>query len=313
MTPRYSNSVLILPCLLLALLGCLGPGCGDDDSDGIVRPPIPVYTAKAAPAWSPDRQSIAFAWHGNPILLPRGLYFINPDGSDLRQLFSFGDFVAITNVCWAPDSEWLAFTTAGWNVYKIKANGDSLTQLTFTDDTPTCSWSYSDSLIAYYRMHLDSDSTGIWIMSTNGQNKSLIARHASHLDFGLGDSLFYEISIGPDSAKMVYFCMSDSTERVIYKWRRGKPYTCYYDPDVSHDGKTIAFSIDDRIRTISSDGGEIITLTGKEAENPSWSPDDQYIVYCEADSLGGSLRIMDSDGGNNHVLLDFDSLPQIHE
>ena len=310
MTLRFVHSALIMPCLLMALLACFWCGCSDDENGVIFGPPTPVYVAGAKPAWSPDGQTIAFAYYGNPILLPRGIYFVNPDGSDLRQMFSFGDFVAIINVCWAPDGEWLAFTTLGWNVYKVKANGDSLTQLTFTGDTPECSWSYSDSLIAYYRMHSNSDSTGIWLMDTDGEYKFLISKHASNFDFAMNDSLFYEISIGPDSAKMVYYYLSDSTERLIYKWERGKPYTCYYDPDVSHDGKTIAFSIDDHIRTISSDGGDIITLTGKEAENPSWSPDGQYIVYCEADSLGGSLRIMNYDGSNNHVLLDFDNLPQ---
>jgi len=305
---RLLNSALILPCLLTALLACLWWGCGDDENGVIVGPPTPVYTASAMPAWSPDGQTIAFAYYGNPILLPRGIYFINPDGSDLRQMFSFGDFVAIINVCWAPDGEWLAFTTLGWNIYKVKANGDSLTQLTFMGDTPECSWSYSDSLIAYDRISNDSD--GIWLMDTNGNNKRYFIYNGGHLDFAPGDSIFYEVSLGQGFGQMRMINTTDSTSRLIYEMTAGKPYTCYYDPDVSHDGKTITFSIDDHIRTISSDGGDIITLTGKEAENPSWSPDDQYIVYCEADSLGGSLRIMNYDGSNNHVLLDFDNLPQ---
>jgi Tol biopolymer transport system component len=310
MNNRFRSLIILALALLLMLSGgCLSDGCRDDGI--IVQPPIPVYTAKAAPAWSPDGQSIAFAWHGNPILLPRGLYFVNPDGSDLRQLFSFGDFVAIINVCWAPDGEWLAFTTAGWNVYKIKANGDSLTQLTFTDDTPTCSWSYSDTLIAFER--IGDDSPGIWLMDTCGNNKRHFIRYGGHLDFAPGDSLFYITFLAwdhLDSSRMNFLNISDSTERMICKWEKGKPYTCYYDPDVSHDGKTIAFSIDDRIRTVSSDGGEIITLTGKEAENPSWSPDDQYIVYCRPDSLGGALRIMRADGTEDRVLLCFDDIPK---
>ncbi len=123
MTIRFVHTALILPCLLLAFLACFWSGCGDDKNGAIFGPPTPVYVAGAKPAWSPDGQTIAFAWYGNPILLPRGIYFVNPDGSDLRQMFSFGDFVAIINVCWAPDGEWLAFTTLGWNVYKVKANG----------------------------------------------------------------------------------------------------------------------------------------------------------------------------------------------
>jgi len=215
----------------------------------------------------------------------------------------------IIDLCWAPDSEWLAFTALGWNVYKIKSDGDSLTQLTFTGDSPTCSWSYSDSLIAYNR--IGEDSTGIWLMDTDGDNKMHFISNGSHLDFAPGDSLFYEVSLGDGLGQLRMINVSDSASRLIGEMIAGQPYTTYYDPDVSNDGRMIAFNIDDHIRIISCNGGDIITHTQKEAENPSWSPDDQYIVYCEADSLGGALRIMNRDGGDNHVLLDFDNLPQI--
>ncbi|RKX27768.1 MAG: hypothetical protein DRP46_09610 [Candidatus Zixiibacteriota bacterium] len=266
--------------------------------------------AYAFPAWSPDGEWIAIRWIGDPAIVPWNLCLIRPDGSDLRKFPNSENFGRIVDINWSPDSEWLAFTTLGWNVYKVKANGDSLTQLTFTGDSPSCSWSYSDSIIAYYRMHSNNDSTGIWIMNKYGQNKSLISRHASHFDFSLGDSLFYEISIGPDSAKMVFFFIPDSTERIIYKWKRHDPYITYYYPDVSPDGKTIAFAIDDYIRTISANGDNIKTLTAHRGVYPCWSPNGQQIVYCaySSDPYGGVIRIMNADGSNNRILTDCSEL-----
>ncbi len=308
---KFSNSTASgwLKYLYLIVFIILAFGCCDNPVK-VSDPYIDEGAAWAFPAWSPDGEWIAIRWLGDPRIVPWNLSLIRPDGSDLHRFPNSENFGRIVDLNWSPSGDWLAFTTLGWNVYKVKANGDSLTQLTFTGDTPECSWSYSDSLIAYYRMHSNSDSTGIWLMDTEGQYKTLIANHASNFDFALNDSLFYEISIGPDSAKMVYFYISDSTERMIYKWERGKPYTTYYDPDVSPDSRTIAFSIDEYIRTISSDGNNINTLTSHKGAYPCWSPDGQYIVYCEADSLGGSLRIMNYDGSNNRLLLDFDSLPQ---
>ncbi|PKK82093.1 MAG: hypothetical protein CVT49_15385, partial [candidate division Zixibacteria bacterium HGW-Zixibacteria-1] len=86
----------------------------------------------------------------------------------------------------------------------------------------------------------------------------------------------------------------------------------YYNPDVSPTGDKIVFSIDCQIRTITSDGGGPVTLTANGGHFPSWSPDGMQIVYCEPGytALDMVLRIMNQDGTNNHVLLDFgESLP----
>lgn len=301
------NFIKILPALLLLIfVSCSENGC--NDQSGLVAPPTPVKAATAVPAWSPDGEWIAFIWYGDPGLLPFGLYKIHPDGSDLHRFFTLGDFVLMVDLCWAPDGDWLAFTTGGWNVYKVKAYGDSLTQLTFTSDSPTCSWSFSDTLIAYNR--IGNDSIGIWLMDTYGNNKRQFIHYGGHLDFAPGDSLFYEVSLGDGFGQMRMININDSTSRLIYEMTAGKPYTTYYKPDVSPLGDKIVFSIDCQIRTITSDGDGPVTLTANGGHFPSWSPDGMQIVYCEPGYtvFEMALRIMNQDGTNNHVLLDFGDL-----
>lgn len=78
------------------------------------------------------------------------------------------------------------------------------------------------------------------------------------------------------------------------------------DPQVSPDGKKVAFTIGDvnfeanrvitHIYVVSIDGGEIKQLTtgDKSSTSPRWSPDGKKIAY----TTGGQLWVMDSDGDN---------------
>jgi len=133
--------------------------------------------------------------------------------------------------------------------------------LTFAGENYEVSWSFSDTIIAF--RHDIGDYPGIWLMDKNGNRVRPFIKNSGHLDFAPGDSLFYEISIGQSLGQLRMMNISDSTSRLICVVVTDKPYRTYYDPDVSHDGKTIAFSIDSQIRIISSEGGDIITLTAK--------------------------------------------------
>ncbi len=76
------------------------------------------------------------------------------------------------------------------------------------------------------------------------------------------------------------------------------------DPQLSPDGKTIAFTIGDvdkaanrtltQIYTMSADGGNLkqITKDTKSSSSPRWSPDGKEIAF----TTGGQVWIMDADG-----------------
>ena len=68
------------------------------------------------------------------------------------------------------------------------------------------------------------------------------------------------------------------------------------DPDWSPDGTQIAFG-SAGIRIVDRNGRQ--RLLAGAGENPSWSPDGSRIVF----DRGGDLWIMDSHGGDLHLLV----------
>ena len=304
----------LISLFLLIICGwaCFLINCGlfdsDDDDDGSHHDTDITSFSSAVPAWSPDGQWIAIARMLGENWIPCGIYLVRPDGSDLHRIFSFGDGIIIIDICWAPDGEWLAFN-AYQEIWKIKPNGDSLTRLTFSSENYTCTWSLSDTLIAFRHSSGDYYS-GVWLMDIDGNNSRHFIRLGGHIDFAQGDSLFYEISIGQGVGQMALINTSDSTERVFYTMIAGNPYHAYYDPEISPNGLYVIMSIDEHIRKLTTEGTNLQTLTTKKGEFPHWSPDGNQIVYCEQgdNPHGGVIRIMNSDGTNNHVIVDWHEL-----
>jgi Tol biopolymer transport system component len=302
---RFVVSAFLMALSLLAFPAILGlSGCDEDKGRVVIDPPITVFS-RDCPAWSPDGQWIAIAKGLGELWIPCGIYLVRPDGSDLHLVFSPGPRIDMLDVCWSPDGEWFGFNTCR-EIFKIRTNGDSFVRLTFSGENYTCTWSYSDTLIAF--QHSFGEYNGVWLMNSDGgDQRPFLINGAGHTDFTVGDSLFYIIGISGDSGQMSFSNVSDLGVKTFHKWKHGAPYTSYYDPEVSPDGKEVASSVNGQIRKISTGGGNLRTLTVNGGDHLDWSPDGQHIVYCEPSDNphGGVIRIMNSDGTDNHIIVDW--------
>lgn len=82
------------------------------------------------------------------------------------------------------------------------------------------------------------------------------------------------------------------------------------DPQISPDGRTVAFTVQNvdvtankkpvQIWTVSIDGGtpRQVTLTGDDNERPRWSPDSKHIAYISSRDGSSQIWLMDPDGAN---------------
>ncbi|MEP0829494.1 MAG: PD40 domain-containing protein [bacterium] len=272
-------------------------------------PGIVVEAGYAVPAWSPNGEWIAVGWWGHTRYIPFGIYLIRPDGSDFHRLPGVDSSRAIIDLSWSPDSQWLVFAASvpfvRYDIFKIKVDGDSLTQLTNSGNDYACTWSPTDSLIAYRES--PPSPSGIWLMDKFGNGKRMLVSQSSFPSFFSEDSLVFVTNINADSGRMAIISARDGSERTVLSWKKGAPYTRYYDPVVSSVSKEIVLSIDERIWKLKTDGSDLRKLSDDHVDFPWWSPDGEWIVYDKRESnpYGGTIWIMDSAGLNARLLLDW--------
>lgn len=284
------------------------------------EPPTTVYPIICEdPAWSPDGNTIAYLYWG--VIEVRqngtfsidsnlmGIWFINPDGTNKRMFLQGGRLPD-----WSPDGKKIALV--GWGdvqIYTIKINGDSLTQLTFGGRNFFPDWSPYGGKIAYGRStdepdtSADSSSSGIWIMNADGTSKKYVVGGA-------------DPDWSPNGSQLAYIAYSRAGPQIFVSDTSGTNRTQLtfledYDnrcPVFSPDGQKIAFSGQapgtlPQIYIMNSDGSSLEQLTIEGGIDPCWSPDGSKIAFVrynskEYSSKQGQIWIMDADGNNKRQL-----------
>ena len=119
------------------------------------------------PRWNNNRLR---SWYTT--IESNGIYLIDTNRTNNKILYSGPGAYSPT---WSPDGEWIAFSDNG-QIFKIKVNGDSLTQLTNSGNNFFPSWSYDGKWITF---DSNKDSPNgmnfIWKMDVNGIEKTRIA------------------------------------------------------------------------------------------------------------------------------------------
>ncbi|MFB0516729.1 MAG: hypothetical protein ACETWG_09020 [Candidatus Neomarinimicrobiota bacterium] len=308
-----SRSLILLIALSLLLSSCgKNPAeppdeNGGDDGNG-ATPGLPSPAIDSYPSWSPDGQTIAFYHHGvvyDPVSDlgestdpdSEGIWFIAPDGSDKRMFLKGARLPA-----WGPPGEWLAFV-AGTQIFKIKVNGDSLTQLTFEGRNFFPTWSPDGKWITY---DSNTDSPNgmyfIWKMMMDGSGKRCIAFDPEKGEirqphWSLEDGEIVHIRYGYAASGEPEIFTMDTAGASILQCTHLNAWSI--SPKFSYDGAKIAFASSSGIWIMDRTGENKIQLTSNGGIEPFWSPDGKHIVYVGPEQ---TLWIMDADGGNKRQL-----------
>jgi Tol biopolymer transport system component len=275
----------------------------------------PPCTTTAAP-WSPDPQKLAPDW-----TCDAGVVTVNPDGTDLREVFSGSGLLTPE---WSPDGGKIALS-ANYTDTKTKGTGpiyvfgtdglqwaSGLTQLTFGQDShPT--WSPDGQKIAFDRWDPSIDSTSRWVyeMNADGTGITKVSRGENP-------------SWSPDGRKVAFDLVSGGSAQIAVMNLDGSGLvTLAYGamPGWSPDSQRIVFSSNRdgswQIYTINADGSGMIKLSSKgDNEFPSWSPSGDRIVFTsdrdgvlllgegKPPRLTWNIYVINADGSNEYRLID---------
>lgn len=287
----------MMTAIILAGISCENNEVYDPDHHRIM-PEIDQY-----PSWSPNGSTIAF-YHTGVVAIDyaaetyeidpdsAGIWLIRPDGTEKRMLLR-----AATHPSWAPDSNWLAVIYGGADVWKIKADADSLTRLTFAGRNLFPSWSSQGDLIAYDSNLLSHGGYAIWLMESDGTDSRLLVSGRVANWHPNGRALIFLGRIPDVGLGIVHYDLVDSTRTLLFD--AGETDILRY-AKYSPDGEKIAFNWSNGyVWVMGFDGANPHQLTtGSGQDGMDWSPDGMQIVY--ATEMG--LWISDSDGSEARQL-----------
>ena len=260
------------------------------------EPTVQDYRLDTFPSWSNDGATVAFTGNYNGV---GGIYLVDTAGTNLRVLVAG----VVNGGSWSPDSKWLAFAASD-GIYKIKANGDSVTRLTNSIYDYHPAWSPDGSKIAFIRM-----TVGVMVYDIpTGEIVELFQSGSSPSWHSGGELVVVAGSGSTQGATYSFYAIRDSAVwRTLFSF--GTTESCTYS-SVNPTGGTeqeIAYSLTPASgytqiwKVVLATGGRV-PLTTDGGYGPAWSPDGSKIVYTRTQQGDGGLWIMNSDGSGKHRL-----------
>jgi len=291
-------SIALFVCLLLASQ----ISCKKEDlnpPEGSVNPPEDstnitlLAEGGRSPAWSPNGKKIAYIYE-------ESLYLMNSDGSDKRELEN--DLYEYPPI-WSPSGDNMLYLghsdLAGWDLFRIDANGENKTSLCGTTTKPHhASWSPDGQKIAFTTYHatlsvMNADGTNLHTV-LNDVNTWQTPRWSPDMNKLLFTSGF-------DYDRDAYLINSDGSNLIRL------PIDSVWESDVqfSIDGTKVFTSGNGDIYSINSDGSGITNLTDGQGQNGNFqlSPDGTKVAFTSSRDGDAALYIMASDGSGQQGLV----------
>jgi len=257
---------------------------------------------------------------------------MNPNGSDVRQLTSFGSNEATVGMGWSPDGSQLVFARAladvsASQIWIMNADGSNQRQLLndapLFDDEP--SFSPDGSQVIFQRCILPALSPCVvYRIQADGSGLTALTHYSENTD-----ELDLTPAYSPDGKKIAFFGgFRDGVLSAIYLMTAAgsnvhpltAPVLEAFIPDWSPDGTRIAFStrvfyppnsINPQLWVINADGTGLTQLTfpGASAADVfvSWSPQGNAIVFERDNATGAAIYVLNVDGTGTGEKLIFQS------
>jgi Tol biopolymer transport system component len=207
-----------------------------------------------------------------------GLYIIDAKGGKPRKIS--GTKPGDGNPVWSPDGRQLSFERfrdGSWDVWVMNADGSNQRQLTFSpEDDDFARWAPHGRSLVFQSTrngHRDVYAIGVRTgaarrVTPGGQYPDM--KPDRRIMFAYGGDFFTVRPYGADRRSLPY-----------------QPPGSVISALVSHEGRKIAYIADDYgILVADVDGSDWKEITSvAEDDDPSWSPDDEWVVFDRADAI----------------------------
>ncbi len=254
------------------------------------------------PAWSPDQSKIAFLRNH---AYGKSLWMMNDDGSNCEMLTN--EQKNILSYGWSPNSKEIIYIrTEGSDNVICKINTISKNEILLTEvpaDYRNAIWS-PDGEKVFYNLFESNGVNNIWVIDSNGLNKTNITKGFRNLFYGTDDDSHWLIDIFMDK--------SYTTDTIPWL----EDFNCHADGTAKDEGTTSWTSKRDQGISQVEDGKFIVSSAGSEAYWKSGEIDissvdavDIYLTIKSSGPLNGTYKQDDFlevsyivDGNENQIV-----------
>jgi Tol biopolymer transport system component len=256
------------------------------------------------PAWSPDQSSIVCATERIDVPTTRlaisPLWVLDVATGARRQLTT----VDGVQPSWSPSGDRIAYWsfTPQNGIWTIPAAGGTPVAVT-RDEARDWNPVWSPDGAAIFFSSFRGGATNLWRVHVNPRGGSAagapepVTTPSAYAGF---------ISFSRDGSSMAYVDQSFARNFSRRGWEStvesGTPVTSgahvYRQPDLSPDGRRLAFASDSLIFLMDVDTGDVRRLTDSHvSRGPRWSPDGRRIAFYSTRSGANQIWAIDPDGG----------------